>query len=213
MGVESDVKICNMALALLGADRINSLDEDNDRARICNEFYLPTLDSILTDAIWSFAQKRAVLATLDEEPVWDEDGMSEVYQKPTDCLKINFVNIRGATVKLEQDKILSNTSGLKIKYTFTQRNTQIFFSQFIMAFATRLAADIAFALTASRTVAETLLASYNDRRLPEAMANDSQQGTPLEPIQDQWLFSRIQGGSGTIVGRTGQQTWFPVCCC
>ncbi len=212
MGVDSDVKICNIALGFLGAERINSLTSDNDRARICNEFYLPTLETILTDAIWTFAQKRAVLATLDADPVWTDDNMTIVYQKPTDCLKVNFVNINGAVVKLEQDKILSDTAGLKIKYTFLQTNTQLFFSQFIFAFGTLLAGNIAFALTASRSLAADLVTVYNERRLPEAMANDSQQGTPLEPIQDQWLLSRIQGGSGTLVGRTGASTWFPACC-
>ena len=204
----SEVSICNEALDSLGANTIASLTENSNNARICNRKYDITRDYVLTDHIWNFAQKRFVLATLSETPVWDEDLMTVMYQKPTDCLKINFVSIESAIVKIEGDKILSNESGLKIKYTQRITNPVKFFPKFIEAFAARLAAEMAYAITSSKTLGESLFKIYYGRKLPQAISADSQQGTPTSPAQDNVLLARISGG-GQLVGRAGFDTWYP----
>ena len=206
----SEVSICNQALIALGATTIVSLTENSKNARLCNAIYKQTRDDVLTDHVWNFAQKRAVLATLSEEPAWDEDEMAVVYQKPTDCLKINFVNIESAIVKIEEDKILSNETGLKIKYTQRMTDPMKFFPKFVSALAARLAAELAFPITKNRSLAESLFAIYYEKKLPQAMAADSQQGTPTGALQNDILISRIHG-SGAIAGRTDQETWYPCC--
>jgi hypothetical protein len=206
----SEVSICNMALADLGAMRIASLGENSENAELCNLKYDRTREDVLTDHIWNFAQKRAVLATLSADPVWTDDDMTIVYQKPTDCLKINYVNIRSAIFKIEEDKILSNTTGLKIKYTQNITDPNKFFSKFISALVTRLAAELAYPITTKRTLAESLFRLYYDTQLPLAKSMDSQQGTPQGAIQDEWLLSRIHG-STSLSGRTGDETWYPCC--
>jgi len=71
---------------------------------------------------------------------------------------------------------------------------------------------MAYTMTSSRSLASQLFEIYYGKKLPQAKSADSQQGTPLQPIQDQWLVSRIQGGSGQIAGRSGDDTWWPVSC-
>lgn len=204
----SEVAICNQALIKLGANTIASRTENSKNARLCNQIYDQVRDNVLTDHIWNFAQKRFVLAQLAEDPVWTEDLMTVVYQKPTDCLKINFVNIESAIFKIEKDKILSNELGLKIKYTERLTDPMKFFPKFIECLSARLAAELAFAVTNSRSLARDLFALYYDKKLPQAISSDSQQGTPTAAAQDSILISRISGGA-TLAGRAGYDTWYP----
>lgn len=206
----SEVKICNMALIRIGGRRITSRDEDSEEANLCNTIYDEIRDDVLCDNNWNFAQKRAALGLLDETPEFTDDGVTLVYQAPPDMLKLNFKNIETAICKLEGDKILSDTAGLEIKYTFRQTDVQKYFPKFILALSTRLAAELAFSLSSSRANSAEIFLDYYNKKLPEAASADSQQGTPVGMFQDEWLFSRISGGSSQIAGRTGDNTWFPI---
>ncbi len=210
MAAITDLSICNQALIVLGGTVITSLTQDIPNARLCNALYDQKRDDVLTDHIWNFAQKRIALtvSTDPADPVWDDDSMTEIYDKPSDCLKINFVNIKSAVFKIEGDKILSNVSGLKVKYTEAITDPAKFFSKFVEALIARMSAEMAYAITSSRTLADSLFTIYYKVKLPQAIAVDSQQGTPQAIAQDDILISRISG-SGSIVGRTGQETWYP----
>ncbi len=212
MSAISEVKICNQSLTLVGADRITARDQDSKNAKTCDALYDEVRDDVLTDHPWTFAQLRAILATLDEDPVYTDDGVTVIYQLPTDLLKVNFTSVENALVKIEGKKLLSDTTGLKIKYTFRVTDPQQFSPKFITCFATKLAAKIAYAISSSRSLAADLFKLYYDKELPDAVTVDSQQGTPLEPAQDEWTLSRITGGAGQIAGRTGAGTWFPIGC-
>lgn len=209
----SDTIICNMALTLLGATRIDSInDEGNKNARECKAIYAHTLNDVLTDYPWTFAQKRVALSeSADPDPVWTEDFVTIAYDLPTDFLELNFVNQRGALVKLEGNQLLSDTSELKIEYTFELTDTSQFRPKFIMAFVGRLAAELAISIPNKSTMAERLFTIYYDKKLPQAISKDSQMGTPRPAMQNEWLNARRQGGSGDISGMTGWDTWYPIC--
>ena len=209
MAAVSPPIICNKALNLLRAKRISSLTDDSVNARLCNDIYYLTLEALLMEYPWSFAQKRVALATVDETPAFTDDLMTIVYQKPTDLLKVNFVNQQEAIFKIEGDKILSDTSSLKIKYTYRNTNPQSYNPDFITAFATLLASEMAYAITNSRTLTEDLVKIYEGIKLPKAMSTDSMQGTPQYPHQNEWLEARA-AGSGGISGQSGWSTWYPV---
>jgi len=211
MAATSKVKICNLALTLIGADTINAIDDDSTPAKKCNAIYDYILEDLLTSCPWTFAQKRVALALLDEDPVYTDDGVAYVYQKPTDCLKVNFTNVENALVKIEGDKILSDTASLYIMYTYNVTDPTKYTPKFTTALAGRLAAELAFPITNSRTLAADLMNVYLNEKLPDAVASDSQQGTPLAPAQDEWLFSRMHSSSA-ISGRTTWDTWYPCCC-
>jgi len=209
MTATSDVAICNLALTSLGAEPISNILEDSPNARRCNRIYEHIRDFVLTDHVWSFAQERAVLAMLAADPVWTDDLMTVKYQKPSDCLKINYVNIKSAIFKIEGEEILSNVEGLKIKYTKRVTDPMKFFPKFVEAFAARLAGEMAYAVTNSRSLGSDLLSLYYEKKLPQAVSSDSQQGTPETVLQDDILVSRISGGS-ELYGQTGWTTWYPV---
>ena len=53
------IDICNVALvSMLGANSINSLDDDSDEARAMKFCYYIARDAVLEDANWTFATKR-----------------------------------------------------------------------------------------------------------------------------------------------------------
>jgi len=209
MGSATSVRIINMALSKLGAKRITTISDDTVSARAAVAVYTEILDEVLMEAQWTFAQKRAALAVLTGDPTWTEDGMSIRYSYPTDFLKLNFTSDGSAKIRLEQDAILSDTASLKILYTYRATDTTKYSTMFVTALATRLAAEMAFGLTSSKTAMEYLMKEYEEIRLPRAIAADSQQGSPLSPSQNEWLGSRTSG-SGGIGGRSGWATWEPI---
>ena len=198
-----------MALSKLGAKRITTTSDDTVSARAAVAVYTEILDEVLMEHAWSFAQKRVALAELGTDPVWEDDGMTVAYGIPTDMLKLNYVNTPSATIRVESVGILSDTSGLEILYTYRATDTTKYSTMFVTALATRLAAEMAFGLTNSKTAMEYLMKEYEEIRLPRAIAADSQQGSPLSPSQNEWLGSRTSG-SGGIGGRSGWATWEPI---
>lgn len=211
MAVTSEVIICNMALTLIGATRITTLTEDTKNARECNAVYAHVRNSVLTDHIWTFAQKRVALTESSTDVVWEDDLMTVAYDLPSDFLQLNFTNYESALVKIEGTQLLSDTSTLKIKYTYEVTDTTQFKPKFIEAFVAKLAAELAFPITNKSTLAERLFKVYYDKKLPQAISIDSQQGTPNKPFQDEWLGAR-RVGSSQLIGRQGYETWYPVCC-
>ena len=199
-----------MALSKLGAKRITTTSDDTVSARAAVAVYTEILDEVLMESPWTFAQKRVALAELGTDPVWTDDSMTIAYGIPTDMLKLNYTNMPSAIVRVEAVGILSDTSSLEILYTYRATDTTKYSTMFVTALATRLAAEMAFGLTNSKTAMEYLMKEYEDIRLPRAIQCDSQMGSPVGAIADEWLSSRISGSSGQITGRTGDSTWYPI---
>ena len=187
------------------------MSENSKNARECNAVFDDVREGVLTDYIWTFAQKRIALATVDETPAYTDDLMTVVYSKPSDFLQLNFTNFQFAKVRVEGKRILSDTSGLRIKYTFRAFDTNGYHPKFTEALAAKLAAEIAYAITSNRTLAESLFTIYYEKKLPQAMSIDSMQETPLTPMHDELILARSQGSS-QIIGRTGADVWFPIGC-
>lgn len=143
-----------------------------------------------------------------EELVVVDSGEAVVYQKPTDYVKLIKKSDSSAIIRMEEDKIISNFSGLKIIYTFRNVDVRQYPQKFIQALVTRLAAEICFRITTSMDKTQALLKLYQDTILPSAVSIDSTTGSVDEPLQDEWLSAQIRG-SGNWPATTGE-TWHPV---
>lgn len=207
--------ICNLALGKIGSKfTITSITggDSSAEAAQCGLVYYDKLYEVLEGAPFTFAQKRAMLATVggaDGTPAWTNDRMTIVYAKPSDFIKANYKNLRWARMKLEGPYILSDSTGLGIKYTFKNTTVSTYTPKFKAALVCRIAAEICFPLTESLKKAEALLKEYEEIRLPEAISSDSQQGQPDGVIADQWEMARMVGDVA-LVGQSGQDVWFPV---
>ena len=211
MATITEVNICNQALSAIGATKILALNDTTNKNSIaCNDLYEHVRNSVLTDYLWTFAQKRVALVVSSTDVVWTDDWVTIAYDRPTDMLQLNQVNQRGALVKLEGSQILSDTSELKIKYTYELTDTTQFTSKFVEALVAKLAAELAVNISNKVSGAEKLFDIYYKKKLPQAISLDAQQGTPRPAMQGEWLNSR-RGGSSEIFGQTGWDTFFPIC--
>lgn len=203
------VALANIALAKLGASRISSFNDDSDEARVINDVYKDILGEVLAEGPWSFALKRVLLTLSADEPAFTNDGLSVVYTKPNDLVRVFFTSTPNAVISVEGNRILSDTSQLGIKYVFFNDNPASYYPMFTTALATRLAAEIGFNLTESVKKAEALFSEYEKIRLPRALGSDAQQGTPTQPIQNEWEGARLTGSNAFVI-QPNAQTWYPV---
>lgn len=185
----SAVEICNSALIKVGADRIVSLTEDNQRARLCNEQYEKHRDDLLRAHPWNFATKRVELAASTDEPAF---GFNYSYPIPSDCLRVLGTDLSDDDeYKIEASRrILTDASTLFIKYIYKVTEVGYMDPVFTECLAFKIASDIAYSLSGSASLAELLYKQYKDK-LSEARSFDAQEGSADRIISDEWLNSRL----------------------
>jgi hypothetical protein len=200
--VADKVTIVNRALTILGAEPINDLTDDTLEANVANRIYDESRQSILSERLWTFATKRALLNQVTTPLAWTNTQMNFLYQLPSDWLRIFGVNSERATWRVEQDKLLSDTAGIGIIYVFNQTDTTKWNPSFVDAFADKLAADMSFYVNNSNTSTKNLLEKYEGVSLPKAESEDSQgQGTPFEIDDNLWSYAKYGFTPVNAIGR------------
>lgn len=183
----SEVGIINRALTKIGGEPIISRTDDSKRARTCNRHFDETRDVALAAHPWNFAIARASLAALTELPEW---GFTAQYQLPPAALRL--IEIDGVeNYRVEGRRILTNAGApLRVLYIARATDTAQYPPAFVDAFATLLAAEIAFDLTGSRTLADSLRTTF-ERSLPAARNADAQESV-IQPheFDGSWLEVR-----------------------
>jgi hypothetical protein len=150
----SEVLICNLALFRVGhTQRIDALTEASVPAELCKELFPVCRDRLLECFPWAFAKKRAVLASVGDEPT----NWLFQYQYPSDCLKVRAIVIEGQRVPTPANKIpyevQQNTvnEGLaictdqelaEIIYTVRVTNPRLFTPGFVDALAWCMATEL-----------------------------------------------------------------------
>ncbi len=185
----SRVSIANIAMTILGADRITSLEDNAENARRLTAIYDACREEVLRAHPWNFALIRTQLSRLSSTPVF---GFDYEFQLPSDCLRVVQVN-NGADVlsdddfKIEGRKLLSDEDTIYIKYIGNITDSNQYTSQFIYLFATRLAAELAYAITNNKSTMELVAQLYADR-LETAKAHDSQESSSAY-VEDEDLWT------------------------
>ena len=196
----SVVDICNEAMDLLGAATITSLTKNSKEARLCNRRFDTVRDAVLRSHPWNTAVTRAEIARDSTAPAF---GFTYQYTMPTDpyCLRVlsfwnsnvdNEIAAYDSQVmyKIEGRKILSNEGTCKITYIGRVTDTEQFDSMLSNTIAHRLAAETAYAITGSTTVAQQMQALY-EQRLREARSMDGMEGYPDKIIADDFVNIRF----------------------
>lgn len=182
------VEICNLALVSLGADPIIDIDENNERARKLKAIYVLVLKDLLRAHPWNFSSKRATLAQLIETPPFE---FAYYYQLPPDCLRAVEVNEdTSINFVVEGRKLLCNQETVNLKYLTYIENSTLYDANFVALFAARLAAEIAYAITNSRTVTADRWEIYFEMR-KTARSSDAQEGKPQRSERSGWLQKRV----------------------
>lgn len=186
----SPVSIANLALTVLGADRITSLTDNSENARRLNAIYDYCLEDVLRAHPWNFAIVRQQLALLATTPVF---GYDYEFQLPGNCLRVIEVNDGTNLItdfKIEGRKLLTGEDSVSIKFIGNVTDPNQYTSQFIFVFSTRLAAEIAYAVTNNKATAELITKLYMDR-LQQAKETDAQESDSVNTIdEDLWTIEK-----------------------
>ena len=186
----SKVSISNLALTILGADRITSLEDNAENAKRLTAIFDDALKDVLRAHPWNFALARATLAQLATTPLFEYDYE---FQLPGDCLRVLSVN-DGTNIitdfKVEGRKLLCDDTTIKIKYIANITDPNQYTSQFIYVLASRLAAEIAYAVTNNKATAEQMFELYLSR-LQTAKETDAQESSSVEVLdEDLWTIDK-----------------------
>jgi hypothetical protein len=182
----SAVDICNSALILVGAERINSLSDANRPARICNEIFDTLRDQLIALHPWNFAIKRATLAQIETNPVYD---YSYAHALPQDVLRVIDTNLGDSDWAREGNTIVSNYTDVKIKYIAKVTDISKWSEGFKESLSHKMAVYLAYSLVQSTSLSNALKQDYITV-LRNAKSQDAQEHGLMVVDADEWINSR-----------------------
>lgn len=185
--VVSNVSICNSALVKLGADLISALSDDTKTARLCNNRFNYLRNIVLEAHPWAFATKTVDLAEVSDpvtEAIW-----SYYYQKPSDMLTVVRGEDWDEVFETVDGYLGSESSPAKIQYIWKNTNAGTYSYLFAETLAWRIAADLAYALTQSREMAEYCMEKF-EAELKKARYHDSHKKSPEGLYANTWVDAR-----------------------
>jgi len=177
----SDVEICNLAISWLAGNRITSIDDDSDEARLCKANYDTSRRAVLEEHEWTFAVKRVKLPALTEAPIF---GYSQKFLVPSDLLYSigvydpnhnDLAYPKQIPHAVENSNILANISSIDLKYISDVTNTVTFSPMFDQALAAHIAMNIAIPLTENSKQFDRMAALFGSN-LERAASSNGMQG-------------------------------------
>ena len=197
----SSTDIANLALTKLGALPIAALSDDSRAARTLAAIYDAVRDAELRDRPWKFAMARAELPAQAEAPGF---GYARQYVLPGDCLRLeqvgegygafslaDYQGPGGAPFQVDGDSLLTDLPApLKIRYVKRVADVSRYDAAFVQAFACRLAAEAAEALTQSPQKRQLALQEYQER-IRQARRQNAIEQAPEPLADDSWIVGRL----------------------
>jgi hypothetical protein len=185
----SVVDICNSALNQIGASNIIALTEDSKAARICNQRYEFIRDGVFRSHPWNSLITRQILASDSETPGFT---YSNQFTLPTDpfCLRVLKLSNPDIKFEIEGRKILCDESTLNVVFVGKITDPNQYDTLLLETIVAALAADIAYPLSGSITLAAQFATLYRDK-LKEARFVDATEGntTNTSSIADSEVIS------------------------
>ena len=170
----SEIDIASGALTKLGAQSITSFDDLTARSNLCRDYYPTVRDAVLRAYPWNCAIERAALPMDATDPLF---GYAHRFQLPVIpyCLRVLQVeddieyNIEGRYLHCDETSV-------NIKFIARLTDPGLFDSLLVDAIECRLAAELAYPVTASPTLIQSMWSLYK-AKLEEARGVDGQEGT------------------------------------
>lgn len=181
----SETSIVNQALALIGQQKLSSLNDSSPSAQAAALVFSDIRDAVLRDHKWNFAATRVKLARLAETPISE---WVYCYQLPSDFIRL-LPTENEAVYEVEGRKILSNESELIIKYIKQEKDTNIYDPMFVRALIHRLGSELANTIAGSVSLSNDLYEKYS-RLLAEARGVDAREGRKQKFRKTSWVKAR-----------------------
>jgi hypothetical protein len=199
----STVDIANYALNNLGASNISSLDENSKAARIVNQRYEAVRDAVFRAHPWNCLIERAQLAQDTDAPAF---GYTYQYALPTNPYCLRVLEFSNGTLSYPQDNITNNSGGpvfviegrklltdeaiAQIKYIGRVTDPQQYDASLVEALASRLAAEVCYAITGSTSMVQIQTSLY-EAKINEARFNDATEGATQRLEASDFIESRF----------------------
>lgn len=201
----SQTDICNRALQRLGAQRIQSINDQSPAARACLTCYYPVRDAVLRSHRWGFAIQRFQLAASSTPPVF---GPANYFPLPTGWLKVLSpdakMNWNFRDWIIESNQIVSDMSApLSVRIVMSIEDTTKYDPCFVEAFAARMAWEMCEQVTQSNTKKADCKTAF-DLAIGEAKKANAIEQVPQRPEEDEWVTARLTSGSSV----TGYGLWW-----
>lgn len=209
---QSKIGLANYAASKIGARFFNFMD-GSDSDRVITPIYDQCRKYVLEQLPWSFAIRTSALAKLSATLPNFGDNANIAYSLPPEFLKIYQVNFPSALLRFEnlQDIgycLLSDTSGLIIKYVFDNDDPTTYSSQFYEALACKIAKESCFKLVEAAQFVSQMKGDYEHAFLSAAAA-DGQMSSPDQINQSEWEYARLSGSQGFLSYPNTQIGFFP----
>lgn len=197
MAAYSDVDICNIALAYIGADSIRSFDETNKRSRLCGIFF-PSMRKMLLDGFdWPFARKLAALAaaptTVTTPPGW------YAYALPSDCSRVRDLYPPGSRDPWEligRYLHCAMSENVHVYYTVKEIETARFSEAFSQLLALGVAVRLCMPITQNRDLYKSLAEEFRVMKMEvweaEANTGNSYRAYNENPDNDTFVNNEVQ---------------------
>lgn len=188
------IDIINNALNYLGQQSIQSVDEQNDRARKCKQFYDVARLELLRKQDWGFAQEEVILNKLPKENYLERKF---VYAYPTNALFIKKIyskesirlrrNFEYRVATLDGQKVIcSNEREPRAIITKDVQDTTLFDATFKEALAYLLASKVAMALTGDAEIYRLAVQQFQISINDATLANKQEEPTVIREESDFW---------------------------
>jgi hypothetical protein len=191
--MSSKTEIFNLALGIVGAERILSPSDENKRAQVCRDTYNLARNASLEGRLWSFATKKVLL---NPDPIAPEYDFGFRFLIPSDSLRVVKVDsndqyIREIHWELADGYVECDYSPIKVKYIYAADESK-FSPNFAMAVAYKLAAEICIPLSKNIALRPQFLNDWT-QMLSEAATLDGMQGK-REQLKANRLVGSRSGG-------------------
>jgi len=171
----TDVQIVNLALRRLGCESINSLSDNNKRAKLMNDLYAITRDNVLSDYPWSFATKEVTLQSPNDNTGGSSFRYAYEYGLPSNHVRTQ-TEYNDLEFKTLGKKVQTDEAKLQLTYTSNDVVEADFAADFVKVFYMTLALDSCNSLTQDKALVGQLFTEL-ETVLSNTRFNDSREST------------------------------------
>ena len=177
--------VANLALARIGSDPIEAIDDTTKEGRLISHLLTSAVDAELRLGTWRFAERTERLAALEGAPFGDYEN---VFALPADCLRVKEVD-ETSNWTVAGGRLYTDSSTATVRYTARVMEPSLWDPLFSDVVSFRLAAELAFAVAASQTLAQQMWQA-RDALVGKARATSSMERTKQTTV-DSWIAARM----------------------
>lgn len=196
MAANSEIRICNLALARLGCELISDFDESSKAARMCKVIYPMLRDELISEHGWSCMRKLADLVELENE---ESSLGSYVYQRPSDCVvPLDILPLgSGTRWTILGDTIVTDTEDAELMYIYQETNPEKFNWPFMRALVNRLIIYLVPSMIGDSDKAEKYLREA-EARIALAKTDDANTGSEYRYPDEDANYDSFVNPDGAI---------------